>query len=621
MAKSPDPAAPAKPRKGGNLLVWILMGLLIASLGGFGVTNFNGSVGSVGSVGDRRIEVTDYARALRQEMDAFSAQIGQPVTFAQAQAIGLDRRVREGLVTTAALDNEAARVGLSVGDARVAAEIMGLEAFQGVTGAFDRETYSFTLERNDMTEATFETRIREDLSRSLLQGAVVGGFTAPAPVVATLQAWLGERRGFSLLRLTEADLPDPVSDPSEADLQAYYEANPDAFTALEARRITYAALLPEMLTDEVQVDEAALRAAYDARIDEFVQPERRLVERLVFPTDAEAEAARARLDAGESFETLVAERGLSLPDVDLGEQSLADLGAAGEAVFARTEPGVAGPLPSDLGPALYRMNGILNAQETPFEEARDILAPEQLADAARRAIAGRIDQIDDLLAGGATLEDLEAEAGMQLGTVDYAPGVDAPMVGYAAFRAAAEAIGEGDFPEVIELEDGGIVALRLDEVIPPTLRPFDEVAQAVTEGWRASAVTSALAARAAEVQAAVEGGASLGGFGIVDVTQSMPRDGFIEGAPETLLSDIFRMEAGALQVVASPELTGVVRLDSIQPADPASPEAVQVRDALDAQLAQQIAQDAFTVFANALTSEAGVALDEAALNAVHAQIQ
>jgi peptidyl-prolyl cis-trans isomerase D len=38
-------------------------------------------------------------------------------------------------------------------------------------------------------------------------------------------------------------------------------------------------------------------------------PERRLVERLVYPDQAAADAARARLDAGESFETLVADRG------------------------------------------------------------------------------------------------------------------------------------------------------------------------------------------------------------------------------------------------------------------------------------------------------------------------
>jgi len=625
MAKKPDPSTGSetvpKKRKGSTVLVWVLMAMLIAGLGGFGVTNFGGGTARIATVGDRPIDVTDYARALQQELQAFSAQIGQPVTMEQSRTLGLDSQVRQRLITAAALDNEAARIGLSVGDARVAQEIMANDAFKGVTGAFDRETYRFTLERNNLTEAAFETRVREDLSRSLLQGAVAGGFLAPAPMVSALQAWIGETRGFTLLRLTEADLPTPLPDPTEADLRAFYDANPALFTAPEARRITYAALLPEMLSQTIQLDEAALRAAYDERIAEFVQPERRLVERLVFPTDAEAAAAKARLDAGETFEALVEERGLTLADIDLGEQSREDLGAAGDAVFALTEPGVVGPLPSDLGPALYRMNGILVAQTTAFEDAREALAAEQMADAARRAIADRIEDLDDLLAGGATLEDLAREAGLELGTLDYAPGVDAPIAGYEAFRTAAAAVQEGDFPELIELEDGGLVALRLDDIIPPALKPFDSVAEDVATGWRADALARALSARAIEVKAAVEGGASPGSFGIAEVTLSMARNGFVEGAPDTLLPAIFEMTPGERRVIEGPDFAGLVQLDTIQPAPADTPDALATKAELASQLQQALAQDAFEMFSTALIAEAGITINDAAIAAVHAQVQ
>ncbi|MCA3439882.1 MAG: SurA N-terminal domain-containing protein [Rhodobacter sp.] len=625
MAKKPDPPTGTetlpKKRKGSMFMVWVLMVLLVAGLGGFGVTNLGGGTARIATVGDRPIAVTDYARALQQELQAFSAQIGQPVTMEQARTLGLDSQVRQRLITAAALDNEASRIGLSVGDARVAQEIMANDAFMGVTGAFDRETYRFTLERNNLTEAAFETRVREDLSRSLLQGAVAGGFMAPAPMVSALQAWIGETRGFTLLRLTEADLPTPLPDPTDADLRAFYDANPTLFTAPEARRITYAALLPEMLSQTIQLDEAALRAAYDERIAEFVQPERRLVERLVFPNDAEAAAAKARLDAGETFEALVEERGLTLADIDLGEQSREDLGAAGDAVFALTEPGVVGPLPSDLGPALYRMNGILVAQTTAFEDAREALAAEQMADAARRAIADRIEDLDDLLAGGATLEDLAREAGLELGTLDYAPGVDAPIAGYEAFRTAAAAVQEGDFPELIELEDGGLVALRLDDIIPPKLKPFDIVAEDVATGWRADALARALSARAIEVKAAVEGGASPGSFGIAEVTLSMARNGFVEGAPDTLLPAIFEMTPGERRVIEGPDFAGLVQLDSIQPAPADTPDALATKAGLASQLQQALAQDAFGMFSTALIAEAGITINDAAIAAVHAQVQ
>ena len=105
--------------------------------------------------------------------------------------------------------------------------------------------------------------------------------------------------------------------------------------------------------------------------------------------------------------------GFGADDVDLGDVGKSDLGAAGDAVFALTDPGVVGPVMSDLGPALFRMNGILAAQETTFDEAKDSLGEEMRMDAARRDIASRMDQIDDLLASGADLFELVA-AGAQL---------------------------------------------------------------------------------------------------------------------------------------------------------------------------------------------------------------
>lgn len=623
MAKpSETDETPRKKKKAGSIVVWVILVLVMIGLGGFGVTNFGGGVTSLGKVGDREITVNDYARALRQEMDALSAQFGQPLTFAQAQAFGLDRQVLQQVITRAALDNEAARIGISAGDATVAQEITAMRAFQGTAGSFDRETYRFALQRNNLTEAEFEQGIREDVARSILQGAVVGGFTAPAVAVDRLAAWAGEQRSFSLLALTAADLPSPIPAPTEAELQAFHQANIDRFTRAEAKRITYVALLPETLAPEMEVDEAALRSLYDQRIDEFMIPEKRLVERLVYPTEEEATAARARLDAGEaSFDDLVAERGLTLDDIDLGDVSRADLGAAGEAVFALAEPGVAGPVQSDLGPALFRMNAILAAQETTFEEASESLGAELRTDAARRAISSRLEEINDLLASGADLEAVAQEQGMEIATLDFRPD-DTPegITAYPDFRAAVEAVQEGDFPEADLLQDGALFALRLDEIVPAAPIPLDEAREDVIAGWTAEATARALADRAAAIRAEVEGGKSLGAFGIVSVSRGIGRDGFVEGAPETLLPAVFAMAEGELRVIEGPGFTGLVQLDAILPAETEGAEAEALRDTITLRARQALAQDAFTLFTNALSNEAGIQIDQTAVNAVHAQM-
>ncbi len=622
MAKTPETETRKPKSKAKEAAVWVVMGMVILGLGGFGVTNFGGGITSIGRVGDTDISTNEYARAFQAQLAEFSQQIGQPISSQEAIAFGLDRQVLQSIITRTALDNEAHRVGLSVGDATVATELTTMDAFKGVSGTFDREAYRFTLDRSNMSEAEYETNLRRDIARALLQGAVSGGFTAPAPMTETLYTWVAERRGFSMLRLGEADLTAPLPEPTDAELKAHYDANTTEFTRPEAKRITYVSLLPESIAKDQPVDEALLQEMYQDRIAEFVVPERRLVERLVYPDQAAAETAGARLDAGEAFETLVTERGLTLDAIDLGDVAKEDLGEAAEAVFSLAEPGVIGPVPTDLGPAIFRVNGILTAEETTFEEARDTLAIEMQTDAARRLIADQVETVDDLLAGGASLEDLAKEVGMTLATLDHVPAQqsDAAIAGYPAFRSAADAVAVEDFPEAIVLEDGGLLALRMDELVPATPIPFEEAKDAVTASWRAKAMVTALSTRGVEIKAELEGGAAIGTFGIVEVTPEMARDGFIDGTPDTLLPAVFEMKEGDVRVIESAGFVGVVKLDRILPAAKEGDEAEAMRAALAAQIEQAISADAFNAFTTALTAEAGIALDQAAINAVHTSL-
>ncbi len=618
-----DDSTTPRKAKGTSPAAWVLIILLVAGLGGFGVTSFGGNVQSIGKVGDRSIDVNTYARALRQQLDTIARQFGQAFTLAQAQAMGIDRQVLQSVLDQAALDNEADRIGLSVGDAVVAAELTAMPAFLGTAGTFDRNTYRQTLEQNGLTESDFETTMRDDLARSILQGAVVGGFAAPKILTDTLWAYTGEQRSFTLLPITEADLPTPLAAPTEADLTAFYTANLATFTRGEAKRISYVALLPDEVALSMPVDEAVLRKAYQDRISEFVIPERRLVERLVYPDAAAATAARARLDAGTPFETLVADRGLTLADVDLGDVSKSDLGPAGEAVFTLAGPGVVGPFDSDLGPALFRMNAVLSAQETTFDAARPALATELQTEAARQDIGNKVEAVNDLLAGGGTLEDLVAEQGMTLATTDYVGGAadNDAIAGYPAFRTAADALAVGDFPEAILLDDGGLVALRLDEMLPPTPIPLDTIQDRVTEAWRAQALAAALSAQAVAIKSAVESGAALETLGTATVTEGIDRQGTVEGAPPEVLQAVFKMAAGDLRVIEAAGYTALVRLDKIMAAPAGGDDAKAMQEAIRIEVERTFAQDAFTLYTGALSAAAGITLDQAAINAVNAQLQ
>lgn len=623
MAKTPlnDDDASKKKRRGASVVVWILMAMLVGGLGGFGVTNFGTGTSYIGSVGEKKIEVNDYARALQQQIAALSQQFGQQLTFEQVQAFGLDQQVLQTVIDRAALDNEAERIGLSVGDAVVAEKLMQIPSFQSVAGGFDRAAYADTLKRNNLTEVGFESGIRADAAREILQTAITSGFATPDTLTDTVTAWAGETRGYSMLLLTEKALAAPVAALDDAALQAYYNDHIADYTRPEAKRIAYAALLPEDLAKDMPVDDAALKAEYDAHLSDYMIPEKRLVERLGFATDEDAAAAKARIDAGETFEALVAERNLTLNDVDLGDVSKSELGAAGEGVFALTGPGIVGPLPSSVGPALFRMNAVLSAQETTFEQAKPDLGKEVQLAAARKAIADKVEAVDDALAGGATIADMAKEQGLVLGTTDYAAGTDdnEAIAGYQAFRDAADKVAAGDFPEAILLDDGGLVVIEFKEIVPSAPRPFDVVKDKVATDARAAAVAKALADEAIRVKAGVEAGAALGSFGIVDHQAKIDRQGAIKDAPDTVLSALFEMAAGDLRIIEAPGFTAVVQLDSIAAVDIASEDTQAIRDAVKVNAAKAISDDVLTLYTNALTAEAGISLNQSVINSVNTQ--
>lgn len=624
MAKAPqtDDETPKKKRRGASVMAWILMAMLIGGLGGFGVTNFGGGASSIGAVGAQKISAEDYARALRTQMSAMSQQMGQPLTFQMAQAFGLDKQVLQSVIDNAALDNEAARIGLSVGDKSILVKLNEINAFKGVDGKIDPVIYDQVLKQNNLTKAAFEAGIRADTARQLLQTSVGSGLTTPATLIDTVAAWAGEQRGFSLLVLREKSLPTPLAEPDAAALQAYYTTHIADYTRPEAKRISYAALLPDDIAADMPVDDAKLQQIYQSRLSEFVIPEKRLVERLGFATEADAAAAKARIDAGTSFETLVQERKLTLADVDLGDVSQSQLGDAGAAVFAMSEPGVVGPLNSTVGPALFRMNAILAKQETTFEQAKPDLAKELQTEAAVKAIADKVNAIDDALAGGASLADLAKEQGLSLSSTDYAAGAEDndPITADKAFVDAAAKLAEGDYPQAILLSSGGVIALQLDSILPPAPRAFDSVKDQVTTAARAEALAAALSAEADRIKTAVEAGSSLGSFGIVSRSAAVDRQTRLPQTPNAVVAAAFEMQPNDLRVIQDQAYIAVLQLNSITAAPSDSEALAAIRAAIDSNGARSISDDVLQLYTRALTAEAGISLDQSMINAVNAQI-
>lgn len=612
----------AKKSSVGKTAMWILMGLLFLGLGGFGAVNLSGNIRTLGTVGDKQISVDEYARQMQQELRAIGQQTGRAMSFAQAQELGLDRAILQRMMRERALDHEAAQMGLSIGDEVLRDRILGIAAFQGVDGQFDRDGYAQALRTAGLNEGEFEVSLREETARQLLQGAILSGVEMPAAYSETLVAFVTENRDFTWALLDESVLEEPIAEPDTATLEAYFTANADDFVLPATKRITYAWLNPTDIIDQIEMPEAELRAEYEARSDQYNQPERRLVERLVFADQEAADRAAAALEVGgTTFEALVEERGLRLSDVDLGDVTRAALGGAGAAVFDAEVGTITGPAPSSLGPALFRVNGVLPAQITTFEEAEPELRDALATDRAIRVVEGRAEDFDNRLAGGSTLEQLAEQTDMVLGQIDWTADSSEGLAAYASFREVAAAVTADDFPRIEQLEDGGVFALRLDEALPERPATFADVTDEVAARWREDEIVTRLRARAEAVQELMEAGTSLPEQGLTERAETdQTRNAFINNTPAGFMSEVFGMTPGEIRILEGRDSVVLVRLDGVEPGGDTA-EARELVAQLRAQQNEALARGLFDIFTEDTLLRAGQNIDPRAVTAVNVNFQ
>lgn len=609
-----------RANKKNQTVIWVILALLAIGLVGFGGAGIGGgTIRSVGQVGEEKISVDVYAQTLSRSLSNLSQEMDRTITA--AEAFGLQANVMQRLLTTAALDNETRKLGISIGDTAVRERVLANPAFQGIDGSFNKETYEYTLERIGMSPKEYDDILRKEAARSFVQSAVITGIKSQGTQTNALLAYDRETRDFSWVELTDASLDALVAEPTDAEIQYQYEATPNAYTTPLTRAITYAWLSPDMLANPVNIDEELIQESYELQSDRFNKPEQRSLERIVFGSEEEAIKARNLLDAGSvTFNTLLADRGLTPADVDLGEVERGGIAkTAADVVFATDDTGVFGPVQSSLGPALFRINAILAEEITTLEDAREEIIGELAGEAARRLVSDVIPDIDDMLAGGATVEELTADTDMELGKILLSLNTTDDIAAYENFRTIAHQTEISDYPELHDLADGGIFALTVTAIKQPQLRPLAEVKQQVISDWKKAETVRRLTKKAESLAADLNTGAGFGSLQ-VNIEESVRRAGFIENTPPSLLNDIFTLESNKSSVVAGTDSVFVARLDQINAYNADSEENQSLMSDVQEQLDGQIANDLLVIFADTLREEAGFSLNSGAINQINTQL-
>jgi peptidyl-prolyl cis-trans isomerase D len=608
---------------------WIaaaFIALLVASFAVWGVADiFTGRTpDAVLVVGKDQISVARFSLEFERELARISQQSDTPIDRNVAVQLGLDRNVLSRLALRSAMEQKTRALQLSVSPAALARELREIEAFiDPITGRFDQDTYLTYLRQVGITPAQFEADMRLDLLQGQL-GVVFGsGVRPPQALAAVRQRFASETRALSAVIVPAAAAPT-LAQPTETELQAFYEERAPAYAIPARRAFSFVTLAIDDFVGDVDVDEELVREMYEQRQDALRTPDRRDVVEIAAPDEATASEAALRLRAGEEPDAVATDLGLAPPNryddalpASLLTRALAD------AAFLLDEGEVSDPVDGGIAWFVARVDEVLPGETQTFEQALPELELEVARDVAGERLFDAIDAFELAKSRGSSLA--EAASSAQVPVFSYAP-VDATgaydggirpeqLVLYPELvRAAFVQPVAGVTGELEELGDAGYFVLRVDEIVPTTTRPLAEVEEEVRAQFdlvRRSEALDGLAetarARLAEGASPSDAATAASALARGEVSE-LRRGQTTPTLPGDVLSRAFAARVGDVIVGASPDGGRLLlRVDAIRPAVMSEPEVVEQ---LRARLEQEVLNDLSQLYLQALQQSYPVSADE-----------
>jgi peptidyl-prolyl cis-trans isomerase D len=569
------------------------------------------------------IEVPEAQLAARRELQRVQRQLGANFEPEEPLRRAVALQAVETLIAERAQRIEAARLGVASPDAAVQDYVFAIPSFQS-GGRFSRAILDQFLRQNDMNEAMFLRLVRDDLTRMQLVGAVRAGAAAPGLLAQALVRYEREQRIAQVAEFPLLEAPDPEP-PGEAALARDHANNPERFSTPALREATFAVLTAATLADQIEVSDADLAAAYEARRAQFEVAERRTLEQALLPTEAAARQVAAAWAANPDFAAIeqaaqaAGGGALSLGHVARADVPIEPLAAA---AFGAPAGGLTPPVQSAFGWHVMRVAAITPGSTVPLAAVAERLRHDVALERAGDLAFERANKVEDAIAGGATLEEAARQFGMAVAGVRLdAEGRDAeglPAVLPVPAPARQEALRAifaaepGRAPRLQELRQAeGFMAIELRAITPPALKPLDSVAEEVRLAYLADARR-----RHQEEKAAALLGASRNGASLAEAATAMgaPSDRLgpfarqpVAGTPgltvpPELLPAIFALRVGEPTMVPTRTGFAVAQLIEIVTADPAADPEALANARRTAQ--QQAAEDLEAAYAAALRARA-----------------
>jgi peptidyl-prolyl cis-trans isomerase D len=505
----------------GRVVMAILMSLIILSFAIWGIGDIFRGFGenNLAQVGRIEIGADTFRNAYQTELQRQQRMERRNITNEEAHQYGLDRQVLSRLVGEAALDDQVHGLGLAVSEESIRKAIMKDGNFKGMTGQFDRQNFDAFLRDEGFTEKSYVRQQRGVQTRHEIIDSLTSGLQLPKALLEAMHRFQTETRSVDYILIPTA-AAGALPAPSQGELKRFFQENQTLYGIPEYRGLVILTVTPALIAKPDEVSDGDARTRYEeVKNERFGAPEKRTVEQILYSSEADAKAARAKIDAGKTFGDLLKEKNLTSKDASLGtvtRGALIDKSVA-DAAFSLKEGEVSAPVKAQFGTVIVRTGKIVASTVKPYSEVAGELKHEIALQRAQKDIDRLHDAIEDQRTSGKSLTEAAKSVGIEpriIATIDAMgndpQGVPAKdLVDATALMKAAFASDIGVDNDTLRVQGGGYQWFEVTRIDKARDKTFDEAKADVEKAWRDDQAGKSLLAKTAELTKKLDAGESL----------------------------------------------------------------------------------------------------------------
>jgi peptidyl-prolyl cis-trans isomerase D len=431
--------------KGQKWLAYLVLGalaLVFAAWGAYGIVNLNfGGSNYAAEASGSKISLEEARNAWLRQQTQWQQRLGGAELPAELRT-QLQDQVLESLIRNALLTRRTQALGYRVSRAELRAAVQAEPAFQ-ISGQYSPEAARAALAQAGISLDAYQEQLRTEIQRVQLEGGIRASDFLTATELARLTELEDQEREVRYL-VVPAEQFKAAASVDDAAVQAYYKNHLAQFMTAEVAHLQYAELRLETLAAQQSVSDADLHAAYEKDKSRLEVPEKRRARHILITgkTDAAALAqaqqvlaqAKAGKDFGELARQYSQDPGSAHNGGDLGWADRKSFVAPfADALFNMKVGEIAGPVKTQFGYHIIRLDEIQPGKAKSFEEARAELEAQLRRDRATDRFGEIQEQLQSKLGEpGADLNALAQEYNLQQGEVaSYAKGAGGPPLGPA----------------------------------------------------------------------------------------------------------------------------------------------------------------------------------------------